>query len=30
MTLLEDIIMVLIFWIAFALVHTGFWLGGLL
>ena len=30
LSLAEDLTMVLIFWVVFALVHTGFWLGGLL
>ena len=30
MSILEDLIMVIVFFAVFALVHTGFWLGGLL
>ena len=30
MSLLDDVLMIAIFWMVFALVHTGFYLGGLL
>ena len=30
LSLAEDLTLVICFWVVFALVHTGFWLGGLL
>lgn len=30
MTMKDDILMIIVFWLAFTVVHTGYWLGGLL